>query len=93
MVKKIEILDTDIVGNRRLSARRIYVVTTDVHVKENATLTIENGTTILLAHFTQYFSSATWSRIEKGFREKNDGQLMALRKMPRHVYRNFQDHL
>lgn len=48
MVKKIEILDTDIVGNRRLSARRIYVVTTDVHVKENATLTIENGTTILI---------------------------------------------
>lgn len=48
MTKKIEILDTDISGNRRLSARRIYVVTTEVHVKENATLTIENGTTILI---------------------------------------------
>ena len=48
MTKKIEILDTDISDNRRLSARRIYVVTTEVHVKENATLTIENGTTILI---------------------------------------------
>lgn len=48
MSKKIEILDTDIVGNRRLSAQRIYVVTKEVHVTESATLTIENGTTILI---------------------------------------------
>ena len=48
MTKKIEILDTDISGRRRLSARRIYVVTTEVHVKANATLTVENGTTILI---------------------------------------------
>ena len=48
MSKKVEILDTDITRNRRLSARRIYVVTTEVHVKEHATLTIENGTTILI---------------------------------------------
>lgn len=48
MTKKIEILDRDIVGNRRLSARRTYVVTTELHVKEGATLTIENGTTILI---------------------------------------------
>jgi len=48
MTQKIEILDTDISGRRRLSARKIYVVTTEVHVKANATLTVENGTTILI---------------------------------------------
>lgn len=48
MNKKIEVLDADISRNRRLSARRTYVVTTEVHVKEHATLTIENGTTILI---------------------------------------------
>ena len=48
MNNKFEIINTDITRNRRLSSQKIYVVTTEVRVKKNVKLTIEDGTTILI---------------------------------------------
>ena len=48
MSKKIEIIDSNITNNRRFSARKKYVITAEVHVRKNVTLTIEDGTTILI---------------------------------------------
>ena len=48
MHQNIVVIDRDISRNRRLSAKQTYVVASDVHVRKNVTLTIENGTTILI---------------------------------------------
>lgn len=48
MPRSYEILDRDIAGKRRLSARKTYVVTADVRVRRNAELVVEDGATILI---------------------------------------------
>lgn len=48
MTFTIELLQGDITSNRRLSAKKIYVVTGEVRVRSNVTLVVENGTTILI---------------------------------------------
>lgn len=48
MTSNIEILKGNISSNRRLSAKKIYVVAAEVRVLKNITLTVEDGTTILI---------------------------------------------
>lgn len=49
-MKRIEVLSADIVGNRRLSARKIYAVEGEVRVRTGARLSIDDGVTILLVN-------------------------------------------
>lgn len=48
MPDNIEILKGNITSNRRLSAKKIYVVAAEVRVRKNVTLTVEDGATILI---------------------------------------------
>lgn len=48
MSAQYEILDRDVVSNKRLSARKTYVVSAEVHVRKGVRLSIEDGVTILI---------------------------------------------
>ena len=48
MSTKYEILSGDITNNRRLSAKKVYVVNSEVRVRKNVRLVIEDGVTILI---------------------------------------------
>lgn len=48
MPNNIEVLKGNISLSRRLSAKKVYVVSAEVRVRKNATLTVEDGTTILI---------------------------------------------
>ena len=48
MSNSYEILQGNITRNRRLSARKIYVICSEVRVRKNVRLIIEDGTTLLI---------------------------------------------
>ena len=48
MSTNYEILSSDITHNRRLSAKKVYVVKAEVRVRKNVRLVIEDGVTILI---------------------------------------------
>ena len=48
MSTNYEILSSDITRNRRLSAKKVYVVNAEVRVRKNVRLVIEDGVTILI---------------------------------------------
>ena len=48
MKKKIEVIKTNINRDRRLTRKKQYVITTEVHVKRGTRLIIDDGVTILI---------------------------------------------
>ena len=48
MSNNYEILQGNITRNRRLSARKIYIICSEVRVRKNVRLIIEDGTTLLI---------------------------------------------
>ena len=48
MIKKIELINSNITRNRRFVVSKLYVITSDVRVKKNVKLTIEDGVKILI---------------------------------------------
>mgnify|MGYP000700489330 CR=1 FL=1 len=55
MSNNYEILQGNITRNRRLSARKIYIICSEVRVRKNVRLIIEDGTTLLIQNGKNMF--------------------------------------